>query len=384
MRVLVVGAGMYVTGRGTDSLGTVLPAIAEYSRSHEVERVTVCATREEGREETELATSLTNERLGTSLSCEYRIADVVLEHAGPQTYDCAIVSVPDHLHFEIAAPLVSAGVHVQVVKPLTASVAEARTLIELAAARRVHGVVEFHKRLDPQNLTVKRLIASGSLGELAYATVDFSQRIDIPTRLFRGWAHRTNVFQYLGVHYVDLLHYLTGLHPTAVMAKGRHGILQDLGVDAFDSIHALLLWTDPRDTRGREFVSQFTVNWIDPERSSAMSDQRYRLVGARGRLEVDQKHRGLELVTTEQGVVHVNPHFSQFLPTDAGVSRFAGYGAESVIQFLDDVRGLREGRHTVEQLAPHRPTFSDALVSTKVIEAANRSMEERGSWVGIQ
>ena len=65
------------------------------------------------------------------------------------------------------------------------------------------------------------------------------------------------------------------------------------------------------------------------------------------------------------------------------MSRFAGYGAQSVIEFLDDVRGLREGSHTIEQLAPLRPTFSDALISTSVIEAANRSVADGGSWVSI-
>lgn len=383
MRILVVGSGMYVTGRGTESFGTVLPALAEFSRTDSVELVTVCATSEAGRAVTEDAVARINRRLGTALTCTYAISGEALGGADSTAYDCALVCVPDHLHFEIAAPLLTAGLHVQVVKPLTASVAEARELARIAADAEVHGVVEFHKRLDRQNLAVKSLLEDGALGELAYATVDFSQRIDIPTRLFRAWAHRTNVFQYLGVHYVDLLFFLTGFRPARVMARGRSGILQGLGIEAYDSVHALVVWVDPANPE-REFIGQYAVNWIDSQRSSAMSDQRYKLVGARGRLEVNQKHRGLELVSDATGVVHVNPYFSQVVKESDGGNRFVGYGARSIIEFVSDVRDLKKGVTTIQKLSEARPTFSEAMVSTLVLEAVNESLADGGAWKVVE
>jgi hypothetical protein len=33
MNILIVGTGMYVTGRGTEEYGTILPAITEWKRS---------------------------------------------------------------------------------------------------------------------------------------------------------------------------------------------------------------------------------------------------------------------------------------------------------------------------------------------------------------
>ena len=49
MKILVVGAGMYVTGRGGTGIGTVLCSIAETSRTLPIEEVTVVARASENR-----------------------------------------------------------------------------------------------------------------------------------------------------------------------------------------------------------------------------------------------------------------------------------------------------------------------------------------------
>ena len=101
MKVLVVGAGAYVTGRGTGGPGTVLPALAEASRALPLDEVTICATRDDGEVEVAAAAARVNRALGTSLQVRYRRAAALL--AGPELaeFDAAIVAVPDHLHAEV-------------------------------------------------------------------------------------------------------------------------------------------------------------------------------------------------------------------------------------------------------------------------------------------
>ena len=36
MRILIIGSGNYVTGRGTDSYGTILPAIYEFNKEKKI------------------------------------------------------------------------------------------------------------------------------------------------------------------------------------------------------------------------------------------------------------------------------------------------------------------------------------------------------------
>lgn len=379
MKVLVVGAGMYVTGRGTGGIGTLLPALAQYSRVGALDAVTVVATRAEGDSGVPEAAARVNALLGTRLPVHYRRLDGDLgKTVRAGEFDCALVCVPDDQHYEVTAALLERGLHCLVVKPFTPTVAEARKLVDLAHERGLHGAVEFHKRHDEQNLLARRVLREGRLGEPKYMVVGYSQRIDIPLVAFRAWAARTNIFQYLGVHYVDLIQFLTGLAPRRISATGTRGTLQAQGVATFDSVHATIEW----GAAAGQFVSQLAIGWIDPNATPALSDQKFFLVGSRGRLDLDQVDRGVRLVTPESGVETPNPHFSMVLG-EHDEAAFRGYGYRSVERFLRDVADVAAGRVTPAALDAIRPTFRQALVSTAVVEAANASLAAAGAWKDV-
>ena len=377
MRILVLGAGMYVTGRGTAGLGTVLPSLAQASKHLGIQAVTVAATRADNAEVVAQAAAAINAKLGTRLVVHYATSDELL--AGSlENFDCAIVSVPDHLHFEVGRKVIEQGLHCLMVKPLTPTLAEAQELARLQQQHDVYAAVEFHKRYDDANQMIRRMLAEGCLGRLSYFAVEYSQRIDIPTKMFSEWASRTNIFQYLGVHYVDLVHYLTGFEPLRVMAHGTKGVLSQKGVDTFDSVHALVIWGNPAD-RDKQFTSQHITSWIDPNASSALSDQKYRLVGERGRFDCDHTNRGVNFVS-ETGVQAINPYFSEYLDQGDGTTDFSGYGPTSILRFIDDVAQIVAGQLKPEELEGKRPTFADSLPATAVLDAANKSLGDNAAW----
>ena len=189
----------------------------------------------------------------------------------------------------------------------------------------------------------------------------------------------TNIFQYLGVHYVDLVYFLTGFIPARLTAYGTRGVLAARGIDTFDSVHVMLEWTNATD-RTDSFITHFDTNWIDPDSTSALSDQRFTIVGTIGRLDCDQKNRGIELVRAGSGVSQVNPYFSEFLPDADGKLAFQGYGYRSIAQFVHDVHRLRAGTVTLSHLEAHRPSFRQACVSTAVVEAVNRALAAPLAW----
>ena len=76
---------------------------------------------------------------------------------------CAIVAVPDHLHYEVASACLEKGLHTLVVKPLTPNVKEAKKLVSLAKKQNLYGAVEFHKRWDRQNRILHDLFQKGNL-----------------------------------------------------------------------------------------------------------------------------------------------------------------------------------------------------------------------------
>lgn len=380
MRVLVVGAGAYVTGRGTEGLGTVLPALAQHSKRSPISRVVVEATQPSNRALVDEATRTINDRLGTRLSVEYRQTNGGIDDASE--FDCAVVVVPDDHHHSVCSRLIERGVHCLVAKPLTPTLAEARHLVALQHRHGVHAAVEFHKRLDAQNRIVKRLVAEGRIGNVSHVNVTYSQRASAPSELFRGWAENANIFQYLGVHYVDLLYFMTGFRPVRTMAVGSRGVLSGRGLDVDDVIMAIMVWASPSEP-DQQFVANFTIGWIDPELSTAESDQRYSMVGAKGRIECDQKHRGLEVVASDDRVRAINPHFSEYLASQSSDLDFSGYGPQSISCFLDDVASIQRGEVTWRELVDQRPSFQQALVSTAALEAVAESLARGSTWVEI-
>ena len=384
MRILVIGAGMYVTGRNGTGPGVVLSSLAETSKRIPIQEVVVCTKHEENHSTVKAAAARINQLLGSDLGVRHIAisgspTDAVRNLWNEHPFDCAIVAVPDHLHYSYTKALLEQKVHCLVVKPLTPSLREAMELVRIQKKNRLYGAVEFHKRLDETNLYLKKALYEKKIGKVLYFNVQYSQRIGIPSSVFKNWAEQTNIFQYLGVHYVDLIYFLTGFAPVKAMAVGTFGVLRDMGIHTPDAVHAVIRWRDPVK-KEEEFVSHFSTNWVDPENTSALSDQRIWVVGTRGRLSCDQKNRGLELVSEETGIQTVNPYFAEYLPSPDGATAFSGYGHKSINRFVADVQDIMAGKTPPEKLEESHPSFKQALVSTAVVEAVNQSLENGFSW----
>jgi len=383
VNVAIIGAGMYVCGAGTRGHGTVLPAVLQASRDGLVGRVCVAARRREAIRHFDVKLRELEALQGFKLDCAtyprhdddsnaYKAAIRDLPDPG-----AVIVVTPDHLHAEIAMEAIAAGKHVLVAKPLAPTVAQARMLADAAKERGVYGAVEFHKRWDFANRQLKEMVCSGAVGRPLYFHVEYSQRSEIPASAFASWVEKTSVFQYLGVHYVDIIRFVTGAVPRRVMALGQWARLAETGADAADAMQVVVEWD-------QGFVSTLLTNWIDPATSTAMSQQAIKIVGTEGRIESDQTDRGLSVVNEGRCLEKINPYFCRAYrdETDGRLS-YLGYGIDSIRQFLSDVDDVAEKRRSLCDLAACRPTFEEGVLSTAVIEGAELSLRRGGQWVGF-
>jgi predicted dehydrogenase len=293
---------------------------------------------------------------------------------------CAIVVVPDHLHREVAGYAIGRGLHTLVVKPLAPTLKEARELIELQKLNKVYCAVEFHKRFDHANLKLKDTIAQGLIGDPLYFLVEYSQRKSVPSERFLGWTEETNVFQYLGIHYVDIIFFATKAKPKRAMAIAQKGWLASKGINSYDSIQGVIEWEMPS---GKRFSSHIFTNWIDPEKTSAMSDQKIKVIGTKGRFESDQKKRGVTVITDNNGIEESNPYFCSAYGTNGEVFYY-GYGIDSIHQFLKDVVYIEGGVLKIDDLENQRPTFKQSVIPTAVLEKINESLVKNGEWLDIE
>lgn len=386
LNVVVVGTGTYVCGRSTSGFGTIMPAVMEYKKREPINDVYIIGKTPEGIVAAESKINQLKISMGVDVLVKYfaqkdkRSKDfykkIISRIPKPA---CAIIAVPDNMHKEIAGYMIDEGVHVLVVKPLAATVKEVVKLIRMQKQSGVHCAVEFHKRLDHANLKLKDIISQGVIGDPLYFLVEYSQRKSIASKQFLRWVKFTNIFQYLGIHYVDIIYFATGAVPKRAMAIGQKGWLASVGIDTYDSIQSVIEWEMPS---GKSFSSHILTNWVDPEKTSAMSDQKIKVIGTKGRFESDQKNRGIYIVSDGLGIEEPNPYFCAAYGIKGHVS-YKGYGIDSIHQFLGDVGRISDGHVTPGMLEAQRPTFRQSFVPTVVLEGINKSLANGGRWVNF-
>lgn len=375
--VLVVGSGMYVLGKDEDDFGTILPTLATEQQSGRIGKIVVCSSKVISSQNAKKRAEVLGEKLKYKIDVEFYPEKIdnkeeyfaVLENN--KNIKLGVVSVPDHLHFKVTKDLLRKKISCLVVKPFTTNLSEALELTKIADEYSLWGAVEFHKRFDSANLLMRDACLNGKIGDPLYFVVEYSQRRMIPEQVFSSWSSKTNIFQYLGVHYVDLIYFISQARPIRVSATSQQKLLKDTP----DSIQANIEWE--LKSKGK-FNSIIITNWIDPNTTSAMSDQKIKVVGTEGRIESDQKNRGLQAVGNN-GIEDINPYFSKIFSNANGVVKVDGYGPSSIRQFISDATEANEGF----SVRGNSASFKDALVSTAVIEAVTASINGNSSWITI-
>ena len=390
MNIFIIGNGMYTTGRGTVGYGTILPAIIEFQRkTEEIHNIYLIGSNVKN---SKLA-KIKYQKISKLSKIKLNIKFFPLEKNNSNEYkkiiinnknnknSCAIISTPDHLHYKMSKFCIINNIHTLVVKPLTPILSEAKILTKLANKYNVYGAVEFHKRFDKQNILTKNKINNKNFGDILYNTVDYSQRKSIPTKIFKKWINKTNLLQYLGVHYVDLIYFLTNAIPTKIMVLGQKSYLnKSKKINSNDSLQCIIKWKSPK---GYFFNQILFLNWVDPENTSAMSDQKFKIIFTNGRIEADQKNRGLEFINDTSNLEHPNPDFSYQFQDELNSNYWSGYGIDSITTFLRDCKNIFKKKITLNELALSRPTFKTSLVSCAVIEAGNKSLNNGSKWVKV-
>ena len=386
LHVLVIGTGMYTCGRGTEGYGTIMPAVFEWWRKHPGGEIYIADTSPESIQMAQDKINGLKRIMQIDPPIRYFPAG---SQANPFCYReairqtprpaCAIIATPDHLHREMAGAAIEAGLHTQVVKPLAPSLKELLELIDLQKKYRTYCVVDFHKRFDYANLKLKDAITSGSIGDLLYIVVLYSQRKSIPSIQFRKWVEKTTIFQYLGIHYIDIVYFVTQATPVRATAVGQKNWLSSQGIDTYDSVQGNIEWQLPS---GKKFNQYILTNWIDPESTSALSEQNIRVIGTKGRYESDQKNRGNTMVTDKKGIEEINPYFIGAYQIDGRVT-YRGYGIDSIETFLNDVVQIEEGTVRIEDLEGRRSTFKQSIVPTAILESIHLSLQKNGEWVTL-
>ena len=162
------------------------------------------------------------------------------EEALAEAPDLVVVAVPNAGHVEVATAVIHAGVPLVVDKPLASTVADAEGIVAHARAAGVPLTVFQNRRWDSDQLTLRRLLKEGALGEVTRYESRFERWR--PAAKAGAWRDELRseegggVLLDLGSHLIDAAIDLFG-PPTGVYAEvaaRRGGPADD---DAFVALH---------------------------------------------------------------------------------------------------------------------------------------------------
>lgn len=149
----------------------------------------------------------------TEESCATEATPELYEKVGAE---CIVDSSPHAFHYKNAIDAMRCGLDVIVVKPMSDSLQTAETMVREAERLGRKLVVAQQIRFFGPVLEMKRRIAEGAIGELAYASVDsfFPRRGPVREK----WYQPHPLLLECAIHHFDLIRWMLGLEPRAVTA----------------------------------------------------------------------------------------------------------------------------------------------------------------------
>lgn len=159
--------------------------------------------------------------------------------------DLVVIPTPNDTHFALAKAALNAGKHVVIDKPFTVTLFEAKQLKSLAVAKDCLLSVFHNRRWDSDFLTLKALLAEGTLGRITGFESRFDRfRPEVPDRWRENGMPGSGLWYDLGPHLLDQACELFGM-PTAILLE--QGARRD-GAKADDDFLALLEYDGLRVT----------------------------------------------------------------------------------------------------------------------------------------
>jgi predicted dehydrogenase len=270
--------------------------------------------------------------------------------------DVVVIATPVSSHHPIAKAALLAGKHCFIEKPMTANVAEAEELIEIAESKQLKLFVDHTFIYTGAVRKMKEIIASGRLGEIYYFD---SVRINLGI-----FQHDVNVIWDLAPHDLSIMDYLLEQKPVAVSAIGSCHVGNDLEDIAYLTLEF-----------ANNLIAHFHVNWLAP-----MKIRKTLIGGTKSMIVYDDNEvtekikiydKGID-VTTREGVY------------DTLVQYRTG---DMLSPKLDQTEALAVGTtHFIDCILNDKKPLTDGqagLNVVRVLEASEISIKNQGRMVRL-
>ncbi|UQZ83595.1 Glucose-6-phosphate 3-dehydrogenase [Paenibacillus konkukensis] len=311
--------------------------------------------------------------------------------------DLIDINAPSDAHKDIALAAAKAGKHLFCEKPLALTLADSREMLQAAEDAGVKHMVGFNYRFAPAVQLAKKLLDEGRLGQIYHFRAWFLQDWIVDPDFPLVWRLQKEIAGSgshgdLGAHLIDLAHYLVG------------GMSEVIGMsETFVKERPLPTTMTGLSAKGRKdaprgpvtvddatlFMSRFANGALGSFEATRFAPghrctNAFEINGSKGSVKFDfERMNELQVYFTDdaddvQG-------FRRVLATDAAhaymdawwpAGHTIGYEHTFVHEVVELMQALEEDRQPV-------PNFVDGVKCQEVLEAVERSIEER-RWVKIE
>lgn len=196
--------------------------------------------------------------------------------------DIVIIATPNSSHNELSIEALEAGKHVICEKPAAGNCTELEEMIEVANRHdRVLSVYQ-NRRWDGDYLTVKKLMESGRIGEIARIESRIHGSRGIPKTWMRETRYEGGVLWDWGAHVIDQI---LALKPDQKVSYVSATMSHMTDADVEDGFTAMLIFED-----GVEAIVEVSTNNLIPL-------PRWYLTGKKGSAMIKDFRSGAELAT---------------------------------------------------------------------------------------
>lgn len=398
-KVLIVGGGMITHDQ-------LLPSLYHMQRQGRIGEIGICSLR--GRDLRPLlkASNLTAAFPGQSFRPHPDGTASSRPHPGlyrdlialMPPGNIVIAAVPDHLHFDVIMEALRGGQHVCSVKPLVLKHCQALEIEKEAYSRGLFVGIDYHKRFDDRNLMARQNYRAGLFGEFKLGTSCLLEKWYYRESNFQNWmtAENSDAFTYVGCHYVDLVHFITGLLPVSVSVYGIR--------DRFPNGKEGFLWTDARIVWNNGGCLN-VQNGLGFPNAAPGSNRQGLVMYCKGEtdgalISHSDQYRGLQYSYTHKGrepgaTVYSEPSPDYFQYVDVGGTGLTpvGYGYRSVEYLIQScIRVQTAGADRADRQKILQEIDAAGIVATPansnynelVIEAARVSIMNAGDPVSVR
>lgn len=279
------------------------------------------------------------------------ITDQIRDILDDTSIDALVIATPVYTHFELATMALKAGKHVLLEKPMTATVEEAKQLIELAEQTKRVLMVDHTYLYTPAVQQMKSYVDEGLLGQLQY--ID-STRINLG--LFQT---DVNVLWDLAPHDISICRHLLGEKPLSVQAVGVSHTENEL-----ENIAFLTLFYPGNK------IAHFNCSWISPVKIRQM------LVGGDEKMIVFN-----DLETTEKLKIYDKGY--TVLPQSDRERILVDYRTGDIMipkipQFEALAELAKDFRDAIDQGKAPVSDYLSGLEVVEILAAAERSIKQKG------